>query len=148
MKEDLHHKKGKKPAAFDDIPEGYFDNLQQRIDQRIKSETEPVKQRPKKYFSVAALFILLFTMGFVGVYFFNNKNITPIQTASNQTSDTLDHLTFEFSALEYLMGVPQPDGNSASVEAYPADTLLNTMLSDLESDDIILYLLEKNEFEF
>lgn len=148
MKDELQHKQGKKAAAFDDIPEDYFGKLQNRIDQRIKRETEPLSQRKKRYLSVAALFLLMFTLGFIGVYFLNNKDVTPIQTANYQSSDTLNHFAFEFSAMEYLTGSPQPNLNGENADAFPKDTLLNNMLNDLESEEIILYLLEKNEFEF
>ncbi len=148
MKDDLHNKKGKQAAAFGDIPEGYFDQLQNRIDCRIQSETEPRRRPQKRYLGVAALFLLMFTLGFVGVYFLNNKHVTPIQTASYPTEDSLNIFSFEFSALEYFTSAHQPNLHTDNTDALINDTTLNNMLNGLESEEIILYLLEKNEFEF
>lgn len=131
--------KGKKEAAFTDIPEGYFNSLKKETIQKV---TQGISQErnafPKhNWMLVAAVILLVIAIGSVALI--QNRKAQSIgseKMAFNwQTiSDTSKNLVF--------------DPDSVVQKPLPLQQVDSILKFELSTEEIILYLLESEEFEF
>lgn len=150
----MEHKqslKGKGPEAFNNIPEGYFEQLPDTVWAAIHMENKPEhKTRQMKIISWAAAVVLLAA---VGTIWFMKSEKPEVQIALNgQISDTVKNLVEE--KLLYM----EFDENDAELKQAINPGTHNTRHLHWESDSLLLdlisyeeimeYLIDQNEFEF
>lgn len=149
MRNRIHDLKGKKAEAFADLPPGYFDNLQKSVDKRI----EAIDSRPVKHFrlevGIAAAVVLLLASG--TIFFMHEFKNKPVQTAElTHYEDSIQQL----KAVENKAVLMPQDSQLKSVEIEnKTNTMIESdslqlLLDELQLDEIMLYLIEKEEFEF
>jgi hypothetical protein len=136
------HLKGKHAAAFNDVPEGYFERMKQEVGQQIElSQKRENPARSRRIMLAAAAVVVLFLASAVLLILTidppqnklaDNKRVySPIgeETLVKQNSNKLDNKIIEAN-LQWQAS---------------ADTL---SWDDISTEDLILYLLELEEFEF
>jgi len=149
MRSKIHDLKGKKAEAFADLPPGYFDNLQKSIDKRI----EAIDSRPVKHFrlavGIAASLVLLLASG--AIFFIHEFKNKPLQTAelthyedSIKQPIVVDNKAVMMPQDSQLNSVEMENRTNTMIES----DSLQLLLDELQIDEIMLYLIEKEEFEF
>lgn len=136
----LRQKNGKKEAAFNDLPSGYFEQLPERLTDRLAREEKRLRLRPVRI-SAAAAVALLLGSGLLwlsvpkqeinsGLAFWQQKGDSLKLKKLPVTADTLLH------------------SKTLSTKTLPTADSLDRMLDALALDEILLYLNETEEFEF
>ncbi len=149
MRNKIHDLKGKKAEAFADLPPGYFDNLQKSVDKRIES----TYVKPVKHFrlavGIAAALVLLLASG--TIFFIHEFKNTPVQTAeltlyedSIQQLKAVDNIAVLMPQDSQLKSEEMENKTNTMIES----DSLQLLLDELQLDEIMLYLIEKEEFEF
>jgi hypothetical protein len=143
MKKEFEKLKGAKSGAFHDIPEGYFDDLSKNIMHTIEYENTKKRQHLPVY-AIAALFILMLSVG--GLWFYQLK---PSNNISNQIalnvhkqSDSVD-ISAKLNKQTVLTDTISTDKSKA--KRIESDSLL---FNKITVEDIQQYLIEMEEFEF
>jgi hypothetical protein len=149
MKNKIYDLKGKKADAFADLPQGYFDNLQKSIDSRI----EAIDSRPVKHYrlavGIAAALVFLLASG--AIFFIREFENKTVQTAElNHFKDSIQKTKIVDNK---AVLVPKDSNLKRNDMEYKTNTMINSdslqlMLDELQLDEIMLYLIEKEEFEF
>ena len=118
------------------VPEGYFDTLQDRIEENIRQESLPKRakiiQMIKPWMSLAAGFLFL-----IIIYVTFIPGRTDTQLATNATDiyddylETLDPVASQLSEYDLAMYLSDEDINNAS-----NDPAMQTDISDFTIEDI------------
>jgi len=118
------------------VPEGYFDTLQDRIEENIRQESLPKRakiiQMIKPWMSLAAGFLFL-----IIIYVTFIPGRTDTQLATNATDiyddylETLDPVASQLSEYDLAMFLSDEDINNAS-----NDPAMQTDISDFTIEDI------------
>ena len=118
-----------------EVPESYFDSLPERIQDRLSeagSSRRPAiirTLRPK--LAMAAMFIGLITVGYLGVRIITNTG-NPLYLSEDEINETLEDFAYDLDN-EMLI--------SAMMES---DLILSVDSEDPQTDEIIRYLSEED----
>lgn len=132
--------------VFGDVPDDYFRRMQAGLQERIESRIRQQRRMKRVILPVAASALVL--MGLGTALFFRQK--PEPQLAINQVAT--DTVKQEMAKEQMQLSVPEagklPALDSLRMIRQSNDSSLSGMLDAIEMDDIILYLIEKEEFEF
>ncbi len=146
MKTSFEKLKGKQANAFGDIPPGYFEGLQHRLEERM--DGEQAQQRAKRNWLIpAAAAALVLSVG--SVLLLRNQSDRQLrQIAQYEERDTVTKqkpsvfVKEPLKTQEAAQEKPQPKITAASGDS------LQMMLEALPLEEIMNYLNETDEFEF
>lgn len=136
----LKQKNGKKAAAFNDLPEGYLDQLRGRLTERLQRE-EGRKRQPSGLYAVAAAMALLLTTGLLWWLMPGQDTHTDLAQWQH-SNDSLQTKKMMVTADTLHQR------KTLSTKTLPTADSLDCMLDALALDEILLYLNETEEFEF
>lgn len=147
-----HNKLGR-GKSFENIPTDYFETLHQKVMERIELNAHSSVKPIQWHRFAAAAVILLLTVGSVILLTnkpFQKNNHNQVVELSNATTDEFE-LLFEAAAADINL-INDADYERLKFEAdatFDEEYIIRTTLvSDLKLEEIINYLIEKEEFEF
>lgn len=131
-------------SGFGDLPEDYFEKLPAQLLKR----THMAKKTSADLTGllVAASFVLLMTIAVVLLFMF------PVNTEKQQIRKVVENVDDSLQDFDYLAFLYDPaEGNAPALNSMQAAVVLTadtTGSKDLSLDEIVMYLIEKEEFEF
>ncbi len=131
--------KGKKAAAFTDIPDGYFNALKKETIHKVTQGISPERKAFPKHnrILVAALILLVLTVGSVVI----------IQNRKAQTISS-EKMAFNGEIISDTSRTLLFDPESVTKRSLPLQQVDSILQFELSTEEIILYLLESEEFDF
>ncbi|MDP2235532.1 MAG: hypothetical protein Q8J88_03760 [Bacteroidales bacterium] len=149
MNKDTEQLKGKKADAFSDVPEGYFQQLQANVSRRISDDELHHQKRDLFPRAIAAAFLILLATGTFLLFI-----IQPVD--KTETARLTDSTILQKSgiALNSAINEKEQEINIDLPEIYLKNQLLQTNLNDstlfqdISIEEMMSYLIEKEEFEF
>lgn len=143
MKTKFESLKGAKSDAFQDIPEGYFDDLRKNI-MLSMDETSIQRKSHSSVYAIAALVLLFITMGIVFVFQknpFHNEN----RMIAQNGFDRADSMKKQSKAYNQVVKNDSILSDKQVLKEVEIDSLF---LNDISNEEILQYLIEMEEFEF
>lgn len=132
--------------VFGDVPDDYFRRMQAGLHERIESRIQHHRRMKLMILSVAATALVLLGLGTALLF---RQKPEPQLAISQVATDTVKQ---EMAKDQQQLSVPAvgklPARDSLRMIRQSNDSALSRMLDAIEMDDIILYLIEKEEFEF
>jgi hypothetical protein len=149
MNKDTEQLQGKKAGAFSDVPEGYFHQLYENISNRISENDKEIHKRDFWPGAIAAAFLILLATGtfllFVIQPIDKEEIALIIDSSSNAAVDgkllslsneTLPEINTNYPKHDLSKQLPEPSINDSS------------LFQDISFEEMMSYLIEKEEFEF
>jgi hypothetical protein len=139
IKKHIESLKGKEATAFTDIPDGYFGAFKSKIINKATQGTATEKQtfHNYKWVLAAAAILLVLAVGSVVVLQNRNPQIIPNEKIAFNGQTTSDSLR-KFPT--------NPD--SLPKKTLPLQQVDSILQLEISAEEIILYLIESEEFEF
>jgi hypothetical protein len=149
MNKDTEQLKGKKADAFSDVPEGYFQQLHANVSRRISDDESHHQKRDLFPRAFAAAFLILLATGTFLLFI-----IQPVD--KTETARLTDSTILQKSgiALNSAINEKEQEINNDLPEIHQKNQFLQTSLSDstlfqdISIEEMMSYLIEKEEFEF
>jgi hypothetical protein len=143
------HFKGRKAAAFTDVPEGYFQQLHENVSKKISENETQFQKRDLWPRAIAAAFLILLATGTFLLFLIqpvyeggtaqlndstiNEKSDMELLSLSNETVTEINADKLNFNLSNQL---PEASMNDSS------------LFQDISIEEMMSYLIEKEEFEF
>lgn len=142
--------KGKNAKAFEDVPEFYFENLHRKLMQDIYVSAK-TNQLVHWRLAIAATILILFTSGALLLVFSpdwsGRKGHLAIKENSKGTNETLDETIQPTIRVAETLNLVTGKNHMMPLENLDASNE-NQLNLEITLEDITLYLIEKEEFEF
>jgi hypothetical protein len=149
MNKDTEQLKGKKADAFSDVPEGYFEQLQANLNNRIPENETQFQKRDLWPRAIAAAFLILLATGTFLLFL-----IQPVYEGG--TAQLKDSIINKKSDMELLSlsneTVPEINADklnyNLSKQLQEASMNDSSLFQDISIEEMMSYLIEREEFEF
>ncbi|MBS4058471.1 MAG: hypothetical protein KGZ82_14220 [Bacteroidales bacterium] len=147
MEKNIHSMKGKGPDAFNDVPEGYFEQLPDTLLNAVSQPTRQIQARFLYTLAAASVVILVLGISLILYLAGSGTSNAPVQYVVNDTTQinnpTNPHITDVSSAYQHHGLV------LTAVDIYSTETNTNLRLIDQVSyDEIIDYLVSETDYDF
>lgn len=131
-------------SGFGDLPGDYFEKLPAQLLKRTHMGKKTSADITGLL--VAASFVLLMTIAVVLLFMF------PVNTEKQQIRKVVENVDDSLQDFDYLAFLYDPaESTSPTLNSLQAAVVLTadtTEIKDLSLDEIVMYLIEKEEFEF
>ncbi|MBS4059302.1 MAG: hypothetical protein KG029_02775 [Bacteroidetes bacterium] len=149
MNKDTEQLKGKKADAFSDVPEGYFEQLQANLNNRISENETQFQKRDLWPRAIAAAFLILLATGTFLLFLIqpvyeggtaqlkdsiiNKKSDMELLSLSNETVTEINADKLNYNLSKQLQEASMND---------------SSLFQDISIEEMMSYLIEREEFEF